>query len=400
MESRPSPRASPPRSGVDLVPAASSPSAMTIQDSTVVPVPKLATESQDGGPPDGLSSPSPRSNSGPRHPPKDGVAESYDEVDDDWDTLMPPPPPPNFFGSSTSFDVAPGTFNVIRPRGRIDKPISGKPKPKPKARPASTPIPERLEEHSFPPLEGPTVHPDPTQRRGSISDPDISRSYLRKYIRGAYISLIAPSFVHDKSALWDLQRLENRLNVLQTWVWAANAALFAASAALLALSDVSRSVIAQSFVVLSGIFGLYGFVYSVFLAFHIGDSRAQFSTWFLVCPPLSRQSSECTTTQSPGSRKLDARISLRVILGRINHVIAAAHMDGLGCPQPCMLPHLTWHPNRNLRPSDPADQRTDRNRRPGRPRPQFHTQHLPTGNIYARDRVELLLRCHDPPPDS
>ncbi|KAJ6556768.1 hypothetical protein DFH09DRAFT_1164448 [Mycena vulgaris] len=281
MQSHPSSSASPPRSGVDLVPAASSPSAMTIQDSTVVPAPKLATESEDGGPPDGPSSPSPRSNSGPRHPPTDGVAESYDEVDDDWDTLMPHPPPPNFFGSSTSFDVAPGTFNVIRPRGRIDKPISGKPKPKPKARPASTPIPEHLEEHSFPPLEGPTMHPDPTQRRGSISDPDISRSYLRKYIRGAYISLIAPSFVHDKSAFWDLQRLENRLNVLQTWVWAANAALFAASAALLALSDVSRSVIAQSFIVLSGIFGLYGFVYSVFLAFHIGDSRAQFSTWFL-----------------------------------------------------------------------------------------------------------------------
>jgi hypothetical protein len=39
--------------------------------------------------------------------------------------------------------------------------------------------------------------------------------------------MIAPPLVHDKISLWDLQRLENRLAAFQTWVWAANAALFA-----------------------------------------------------------------------------------------------------------------------------------------------------------------------------
>ncbi|KAJ7734303.1 hypothetical protein B0H14DRAFT_3517179 [Mycena olivaceomarginata] len=174
MEPRPSSRASPPRSGANCVPAASAPSATTIQDSTVVSVPKLATKSEDAGPPDGPSSPSPRPNSGPPYPSTDEVAESYDEVDNDWDTLMPPPP--NFFAlSTTSFDIAAGIFNDIRPRGSINKPLSGKPRPKPK--PASTPIPERLEEHSFPPLESPTVHPDPTQTRDFMSAPDVSRSY-------------------------------------------------------------------------------------------------------------------------------------------------------------------------------------------------------------------------------
>ncbi|KAJ7733974.1 hypothetical protein B0H16DRAFT_1732071 [Mycena metata] len=239
MEPRPSSRAS-----ANRVPAALAPSAATIQDSTVVPLPdELATE--DAGSPD---------------------------VDDDWDTHTTP----NFFASS-SIDIAPA-FSDIRPRGRAANPISGKPKPKPKPKPASTPIHERPEEHLFPPQESPAVHPEPSQTRGS---PDIPRSYFRKYIRGGYISLIAPSFIHGKSTLWDLPRLENRLSALQTWVWAANAALFAASAALLALADVSRSAIAQSFVVLSGIFGLYGFVYAVFLAFHIGDSQAQFSVWFI-----------------------------------------------------------------------------------------------------------------------
>jgi hypothetical protein len=224
MEPRPSSRASPARSGSNRVPAGSSPSTTTIQDNTVVPAPKLATESEDAGLPDGPSSPSTRPNSGPPYPSTDEVAESYDEVDDDWDTLIPPPLPPNFFAGSTSFDIAPGTFNVIRPRGRPNQPTSGKPKPKP--RPASTPE-ERPEERSFPPLERPIVHPGPTQTRGFMPAPDVPRSYFRKYIHGAYISLIAPAFVHDKSTLWDLQRLETRLNILQTWVWAANATLFA-----------------------------------------------------------------------------------------------------------------------------------------------------------------------------
>jgi hypothetical protein len=39
--------------------------------------------------------------------------------------------------------------------------------------------------------------------------------------------MYATSFLQDRVSLWDLQRLENRLAAFQTWVWAANAALFA-----------------------------------------------------------------------------------------------------------------------------------------------------------------------------
>jgi len=74
--------------------------------------------------------------------------------------------------------------------------------------------------------------------------------------------------------------LEHRLGAFQTWVWAASAALFATSEALLAVTGVSSSPNAQSFVILSGIFGLFGFVFTAFLAFRIGDCKAQFSGRF------------------------------------------------------------------------------------------------------------------------
>jgi hypothetical protein len=48
-----------------------------------------------------------------------------------------------------------------------------------------------------------------------------------KYIGAAYLFVIAPPFVHDKTAVWDLERLGRRLGAFQTWVWAANAALIA-----------------------------------------------------------------------------------------------------------------------------------------------------------------------------
>ncbi|KAJ7921750.1 hypothetical protein B0H13DRAFT_1866362 [Mycena leptocephala] len=62
----------------------------------------------------------------------------------------------------------------------------------------------------------------------------------------------------EGTTVWDLERLGRRLGAFQTWVWAANAALFAASIALLALTGVSSSPVAQSFVILCGIFGLFG----------------------------------------------------------------------------------------------------------------------------------------------
>jgi len=137
------------------------------------------------------------------------------------------------------------------------------------------------------PFGGASPQPNPTGRRSNCGEwltlPDFGRWFTKigNYIGAAYLFVIAPPFVHDRTAMWDLERLGRRLGAFQTWVWAANAALFAASVALPGLTGVSSSPVAQSFVVLCGIFGLFGFVYTVFLAFRIGDCNAQCSTLFI-----------------------------------------------------------------------------------------------------------------------
>ncbi|KAJ7921780.1 hypothetical protein B0H13DRAFT_1866385 [Mycena leptocephala] len=59
--------------------------------------------------------------------------------------------------------------------------------------------------------------------------PDLARwlTKIGNYIGAAYVFVIAPPFVHDRTTVWDLERLGRRLGAFQTWVWAANAALFA-----------------------------------------------------------------------------------------------------------------------------------------------------------------------------
>ncbi|KAJ7640215.1 armadillo-type protein [Mycena rosella] len=138
-------------------------------------------------------------------------------------------------------------------------------------------------ERPSPPIEGASAQRPKT----SASRPNVSNiatwlaSILSASMSSAYIFMIAPPFVHNETAAWDPERLENRLNAFQGWVWGANAALLAGVAAILALSDVSSSPVPQSFVILGGIFALFGFFYTIFLAFHIGDSKTQFSRWFL-----------------------------------------------------------------------------------------------------------------------
>lgn len=54
-----------------------------------------------------------------------------------------------------------------------------------------------------------------------------------------------------------------------------------APAAILALSSISSSPVPQTFVILSGIFALFGLVYTLSLALHIGESKMQFLAWFV-----------------------------------------------------------------------------------------------------------------------
>ncbi|KAJ7731763.1 hypothetical protein B0H16DRAFT_1893242 [Mycena metata] len=137
------------------------------------------------------------------------------------------------------------------------------------------------------PFCGASPQPNPSSGHTNwgawLTVPDVGKWFtkIRNCIRTVYIFFIAPPFVDDNGELWDLERLGRRLGAFQTWVWAANAALFAASGALLALTSVSSNPVGQSFVILSGIFGLFGFVYATFLAFRIGDCNAQSASRFV-----------------------------------------------------------------------------------------------------------------------
>ncbi|KAJ7925386.1 hypothetical protein B0H13DRAFT_1863224 [Mycena leptocephala] len=112
---------------------------------------------------------------------------------------------------------------------------------------------------------------------------------LGNYLSAAHSFIIAPPFVHDKAAVWDLHRLENRLNAFQGWVLTANGGLFAAPAAILAFSSISSNPAPQSFVILCGIFAPFRLVYTIFLAFRIGDCKAHFLHWFLHHPDVIEQ---------------------------------------------------------------------------------------------------------------
>ncbi|KAJ7733573.1 hypothetical protein DFH07DRAFT_1065407, partial [Mycena maculata] len=122
-------------------------------------------------------------------------------------------------------------------------------------------------------VASPEPNPDrDDDRRRSTGRSQYKSSSLVDCLCTPYTFMIAPPFLFLEEVTWDSegQRLENRLNAFQNWIWGANSALLAFVAALLSLSDVASSPGAHSFVMLSGIFAFFGFVYTVFLAFHGG----------------------------------------------------------------------------------------------------------------------------------
>ncbi|KAJ7780199.1 hypothetical protein DFH07DRAFT_1055845, partial [Mycena maculata] len=148
------------------------------------------------------------------------------------------------------------------------------------------------EEHVYPPVRVASPEPDPedNERRSAGRLLRLQPRSVIDWLSAPYTFMIAPPFLCPEEVAWDTQgqRLDNRLNAFQSWIWGANAALFAFAAALLALSDVTT--IPQSFVMLSAIFAFFGFIYTVFLAFHVGDSKEEFSRWFHEHPNLRHTS--------------------------------------------------------------------------------------------------------------
>ncbi|KAJ7476507.1 hypothetical protein FB451DRAFT_245022 [Mycena latifolia] len=142
-------------------------------------------------------------------------------------------------------------------------------------------VPRKEEQHSYPPSQ--SSAPDPVDHHSSapgghgIADPaERSARSVGEYLRIVHMFIIAPPCFHDQADHWNLERLDHRLNAFQTWVLTTNGGLLAAPAAILALSSISSSPFAQSFVILAGIFALYGVIYTIMLVFHIGECKTQF----------------------------------------------------------------------------------------------------------------------------
>ncbi|KAF7349763.1 hypothetical protein MSAN_01703500 [Mycena sanguinolenta] len=103
----------------------------------------------------------------------------------------------------------------------------------------------------------------------------VSRGFL-----GLYSFLLAPPFLVHKDLEWNVSRLESRLSIFQ-WTMAGNLSIVSLGGTLLALTNLQNNTLAQSFVILSGIFSFFGLVYTAFLTLHLGDSKEQFFDWFL-----------------------------------------------------------------------------------------------------------------------
>ncbi|KAJ6524594.1 hypothetical protein DFH09DRAFT_186017 [Mycena vulgaris] len=147
-------------------------------------------------------------------------------------------------------------------------------------------LPRQVEEYSYVHVQSSVPDPVEDHHAEAVTSapvgqgiPDLTEGLARsvgKYLRMVHMFIIAPPFVQDEADVWNLERLDHRLNAFQSWVLTANGGLLAAPAAILALSSISSSPAAQSFVILAGIFALFGVIYTILLVFHIGDRKTQF----------------------------------------------------------------------------------------------------------------------------
>jgi hypothetical protein len=69
-----------------------------------------------------------------------------------------------------------------------------------------------------------------------------------------------------------------------SWSVKTTQAQFSATGIFLAIPEVSVTSPSQSLLIIAGIFGLFEFIFSIYLATQIGDSKAEFSIWFLIHP--------------------------------------------------------------------------------------------------------------------
>ncbi|KAJ7030935.1 hypothetical protein C8F04DRAFT_1112364 [Mycena alexandri] len=105
----------------------------------------------------------------------------------------------------------------------------------------------------------------------------LGRSGIRK-LATTYIFSIAPPFL--QTAEWTPTRLNNRLKAFQGWVVTTSLSFLAVISTVLGLSALSSSPTPQSLLILSAIFCLFAFIYSLFLAHLIAEHKEQLLMWF------------------------------------------------------------------------------------------------------------------------
>jgi hypothetical protein len=97
--------------------------------------------------------------------------------------------------------------------------------------PSSTPDPV---EHSYPPFQNSASNPvenhhseGVTSAAVPVGQADSPACSVGEYLLIIHVFIIAPPFFHDKVDVWNLERLDQRLNAFQTWVLTANGGLLA-----------------------------------------------------------------------------------------------------------------------------------------------------------------------------
>ncbi|KAJ7476472.1 hypothetical protein FB451DRAFT_1460551 [Mycena latifolia] len=93
-------------------------------------------------------------------------------------------------------------------------------------------LPRQEEQHSYPPSQNSAPnpvdhHPSAPGGRGIANPAERSARSVGEYLRIVHMFIIAPPFFHDQADLWNLERLDHRLNAFQSWVLTANGGLLA-----------------------------------------------------------------------------------------------------------------------------------------------------------------------------
>jgi hypothetical protein len=108
--------------------------------------------------------------------------------------------------------------------------------------------------------------------------------------------MIAPPFLVPAADEWTQEMLRDRVDSFRGWLLSVNNSHLSRKVsdfedrfdgAILAIAAVTSSTIPQTWVILSGLFALFGFMYNIYLLIRIGTFNQKFVERFFVCCSLT-----------------------------------------------------------------------------------------------------------------